>query len=128
MGGLLNVAAKLRANEKYAKWVQYQAERLERLGVEVTFGKDATAADVMAAGADVVAIATGSTPRVPRIAGIDFGWDPQQAAEAPRWSSTQPGQEANYPHECPDALNLESRFAAEVRATAVPPAARAPKA
>jgi gamma-glutamyltranspeptidase/glutathione hydrolase len=47
---------------------------------------------------------------------IDFGFDPQQAAEAPRWSSTQPGQEANYPHDCPDALNLESRFAPEVRA------------
>ena len=46
---------------------------------------------------------------------IDFGWDPQQAAEAPRWSSTQPGQEANYPHDCPDALNLESRFPPEVR-------------
>ena len=46
---------------------------------------------------------------------IDFGFDPQQAAEAPRWSSTQPGQEANYPHACPDALNLEARFPAEVR-------------
>lgn len=47
---------------------------------------------------------------------IDFGFDPQQAAEAPRWSSTQPGQEANYPHECPDALNMEARFAPETRA------------
>jgi len=47
---------------------------------------------------------------------IDFGFDPQQAAEAPRWSSTQPGQEANYPHDCADALNLEARFASEVRA------------
>ncbi len=47
---------------------------------------------------------------------IDFGFDPQQAAEAPRWSSTQPGQEANYPHECPDALTMESRFTAQVRA------------
>jgi gamma-glutamyltranspeptidase / glutathione hydrolase len=46
---------------------------------------------------------------------IDFGFDPQQAAEAPRWSSTQPGQEANYPHDCPDALNMESRFPAAVR-------------
>jgi gamma-glutamyltranspeptidase/glutathione hydrolase len=41
---------------------------------------------------------------------IDFGLDPQQAAEAPRWSSTEPGQEANYPHDAPDALNLERRF------------------
>ncbi len=46
---------------------------------------------------------------------IDFGFDPQQAAEAPRWSSSQPGQEANYPHACPDALSLEARFAPEVR-------------
>jgi gamma-glutamyltranspeptidase/glutathione hydrolase len=46
---------------------------------------------------------------------IDFGFDPQQAAEAPRWSSTAPGQEANYPHDAPDALNLESRFPAPVR-------------
>lgn len=46
---------------------------------------------------------------------IDFGFDPQQAAEAPRWSSTQPGQEANCPHDCPDALNLEARFVPKVR-------------
>ena len=47
---------------------------------------------------------------------IDFGYDPQQAAEMPRWSSTQPGQEANWPHDCPDALNLEARFPDDVRA------------
>jgi gamma-glutamyltranspeptidase/glutathione hydrolase len=46
---------------------------------------------------------------------VDFGWDPQQAAEAPRWSSTAPGQEANYPHDAPDALSMESRFPAAVR-------------
>ena len=46
---------------------------------------------------------------------VDFGLDPQQAAEAPRWSSTQPGQEANYPHACADALNLEARVPAPVR-------------
>src|SRR5262245_52874814 len=47
---------------------------------------------------------------------VDLGYDSQQAAEMPRWSSTQPGQEANWPHDCPDALNLEARFSAEVRA------------
>ena len=47
---------------------------------------------------------------------VDLGYDPQQAAEMPRWSSTQPGQEANWPHDCPDALNLEARFPAEVSA------------
>ena len=47
---------------------------------------------------------------------IDFGFDPQQACEMPRWSSTAPGQSANYPHDNPDALNLESRFSESLRA------------
>ena len=47
---------------------------------------------------------------------VDLGYDPQQAAEMPRWSSTQPGQEANWPHDCPEALNLEARFPEELRA------------
>ncbi|MBV9827767.1 MAG: gamma-glutamyltransferase, partial [Alphaproteobacteria bacterium] len=31
----------------------------------------------------------------------DFGLDPQQAAEMPRWTSNVPGQYANYPHDGP---------------------------
>jgi gamma-glutamyltranspeptidase/glutathione hydrolase len=46
---------------------------------------------------------------------VDLGHDPQQAAEMPRWSSSQPGQEANWPHDCPDALSLEARFPDEAR-------------
>ena len=46
---------------------------------------------------------------------IDFGYDAQQAAEAPRWASDEPGQEANYPHEQPDQLVIEDRFPASVR-------------
>jgi gamma-glutamyltranspeptidase len=46
---------------------------------------------------------------------IDFGYDAQQAAEAPRWKSEAPGQEANYPHQAPDALTLEGRFSADLR-------------
>jgi gamma-glutamyltranspeptidase len=46
---------------------------------------------------------------------IDFGFDAQQAAEAPRWKSEAPGQEANYPHDAPDALTMEGRFPASVR-------------
>jgi len=41
---------------------------------------------------------------------IDFGLDPQQVAEAPRWTSEQPGQEANWPHGGADALTLEAGF------------------
>ena len=41
---------------------------------------------------------------------IDFGLDPQQAAEMPRWSSNVPGQYANWPHDGEDALTMERRF------------------
>jgi gamma-glutamyltranspeptidase len=46
---------------------------------------------------------------------IDFGLDPQQAAEMPRWTSMVPGQYANYPHDGPDVLTIERRFPEEVR-------------
>jgi len=46
---------------------------------------------------------------------IDFGLDPQQAAELPRWTSMVPGQYANYPHDGPDVLTMERRFDDNVR-------------
>jgi gamma-glutamyltranspeptidase len=36
-----------------------------------------------------------------------FGMDPQQALEAPRWTSSQPGQESNHPHGGGDVLTVE---------------------
>ncbi|MBK1659221.1 gamma-glutamyltransferase [Paracraurococcus ruber] len=36
-----------------------------------------------------------------------FGLDPQQAVEMPRWTSSQPGQGANYPHGGDSTLTLE---------------------
>jgi gamma-glutamyltranspeptidase len=41
------------------------------------------------------------------VAIADFGLDPQQALEAPRWSSSQPGQESNYPHGGGDVVTIE---------------------
>ena len=46
---------------------------------------------------------------------IDFGLDPQQAAEMPRWTSNVPGQYANWPHDGEDALTVERRFPEAVR-------------
>ena len=46
---------------------------------------------------------------------IDFGLDPQQAAEMPRWTSNLPGQYANWPHDGEDALTIERRFPEAVR-------------
>jgi gamma-glutamyltranspeptidase/glutathione hydrolase len=45
----------------------------------------------------------------------DFGLDPQQAAEMPRWTSNLSGQYANWPHDGEDALSIEQRFPAAVR-------------
>ncbi|MGE0716932.1 MAG: gamma-glutamyltransferase [Alphaproteobacteria bacterium] len=47
------------------------------------------------------------------VAMADFGLDPQQALEAPRWSSSQPGQEANYPHGGEDVLTVERGIGAD---------------
>jgi gamma-glutamyltranspeptidase len=46
---------------------------------------------------------------------VDFGLDPQQAAEMPRWTSNVPGQYANWPHDGEDALTMEGRFSNPVR-------------
>jgi gamma-glutamyltranspeptidase/glutathione hydrolase len=46
---------------------------------------------------------------------IDFGLDPQQAAEMPRWTSHVSGQYANWPHLGPSELVIERRYAQSVR-------------
>lgn len=71
LGGALAVAALARGNHTYRRWIDWQAARLERVGVEVHLGRAATADQVLAAGADVIGIATGATPRRPPIPGAD---------------------------------------------------------
>ena len=46
---------------------------------------------------------------------IDFGMNPQEAVEAPRWRSLQNPMESTVPHTCSNNLQLESRFSREVR-------------
>jgi gamma-glutamyltranspeptidase/glutathione hydrolase len=48
------------------------------------------------------------------VAMIDLGDDPQAAVEAPRWSSGQRGQPANWPHGGSHALTVESDFSPEI--------------
>jgi gamma-glutamyltranspeptidase/glutathione hydrolase len=47
---------------------------------------------------------------------VDFGLDPQQAVEMPRWQSLQPGTPANWPHTAPDQLVVEDRMPLAARA------------
>ena len=47
---------------------------------------------------------------------IDLGLDPQAAMEQPRWTHSQAGQAANWPHEGDGRLTVETSFAAELLA------------
>lgn len=71
IGGAFAVAALARGNAKYREWIDWQADRLARAGVDVHLGRTATTDDVVAAGSDVVLVATGATPRIPPIPGVD---------------------------------------------------------
>jgi len=44
------------------------------------------------------------------VAMIDFGLDPQDALEAPRWTPARPGDDASYPHTSEDSLTIERSF------------------
>ena len=45
---------------------------------------------------------------------MDLGADPQMAVEAPRWTSSQRGQGANWPHDGDGRLTIEPGFGADV--------------
>jgi gamma-glutamyltranspeptidase len=45
---------------------------------------------------------------------LDLGADPQQAVEAPRWTSVQQGQGANWPHDGDCRLTVEPGFGQDV--------------
>jgi gamma-glutamyltranspeptidase len=47
---------------------------------------------------------------------MDLGADPQSALEAPRWTSSQQGQGANWPHEGAGRLTIEPGFGEDVLA------------
>lgn len=70
LGGQLAVAAKARSNRHYADWIAWQSKRLERAGVKVHLERRAEVEAVMAAGYDVVAVATGAAARLPDATGL----------------------------------------------------------
>lgn len=47
---------------------------------------------------------------------LDLGCDPQTAIELPRWTSSQPGQGANWPHTGENVLTIEADAGTEVLA------------
>ena len=69
IGGQLNVARKVPGKQEFDETLRYFRTRLAELAVEVRLDTRVTAGDV--AGHDEVVVATGVSPRVPDIPGVD---------------------------------------------------------
>ena len=71
IGGQFNLARRIPGKEEFAETLRYFRRRIERTGVALHLGTRAEAAALAAAGYDAVLLATGVTPRNPRIPGQD---------------------------------------------------------
>jgi 2,4-dienoyl-CoA reductase (NADPH2) len=67
IGGQFNMAKRIPGKEEFHETLRYFGRRIESLGVRLTLGRRVAAADL--AGYDAVVVATGVTPRDPRIPG-----------------------------------------------------------
>ncbi|WP_284744552.1 NADPH-dependent 2,4-dienoyl-CoA reductase [Amycolatopsis sp. RTGN1] len=69
IGGQFGIARKIPGKEEFAETIRYYQRRVEVTGVKLHLGTRVTAADLT--GFDEVVLATGVTPRVPSLPGID---------------------------------------------------------
>lgn len=71
IGGQFNLAKRIPGKEEFYETLRYFARMIELHGVKLQLGKWVTADDLAGGDFDEVIVATGVTPRVPPIAGID---------------------------------------------------------
>ena len=71
IGGQFSIAAKIPGKEEFSETIRYFTRQLEITGVTVHLGKRVTAPELIDGGFDDVVVATGVTPRVPQIPGIE---------------------------------------------------------
>ena len=71
IGGQFNLAKRIPGKEEYAEPMRYWNHLLAELGVDVHFGANVNAVTLQAGHFDAVVIATGVTPRDPKIPGQD---------------------------------------------------------
>ena len=71
IGGQFELARRIPGKEEYAETLRYFRARLAALRVDVRLGAPATAAGLAAAAYDHVVLATGVSPRLPAIPGIE---------------------------------------------------------
>jgi 2,4-dienoyl-CoA reductase (NADPH2) len=70
IGGQMNLAAAIPGKE-FAETTRYFARRIERLGVTLKLATRPSAGELAAAGYDEIVVATGVTPRIPALEGVD---------------------------------------------------------
>ena len=71
IGGQFNMAMVVPGKEDYAETIRYYRRRIETLGIDLRLNSRADAKGLIDEGFDEVILATGVTPRVPEIEGID---------------------------------------------------------
>jgi 2,4-dienoyl-CoA reductase (NADPH2) len=71
VGGQLNLARVVPGKSEFDTLLGYYRTRLDALGVDLRLGKQVDAGQLAAEGFDEVVVATGVTPRVPDIPGLD---------------------------------------------------------
>ncbi|SDE11434.1 2,4-dienoyl-CoA reductase (NADPH2) [Rhodococcus tukisamuensis] len=71
IGGQFGIARRIPGKEEFAETIRYYTRRLELVGVKVHLGTRVTARELLDGGHDEVVLATGVTPRIPAIPGID---------------------------------------------------------
>jgi 2,4-dienoyl-CoA reductase (NADPH2) len=71
IGGQFDIAARIPGKEEFAETIRYYRRQIELTGVAPHLGAKVTAGELIDGGFDEVVLATGVTPRVPSIPGID---------------------------------------------------------
>jgi 2,4-dienoyl-CoA reductase (NADPH2) len=71
IGGQFNMAKKIPGKEEFQETLRYFGRRIQITGVQLKLGTRVEARDLTPAQFDAVVLATGVTPRAPRIEGLD---------------------------------------------------------
>lgn len=71
VGGQFKIAMQIPGKEEFKETLRYFSKRLEITGVKVHLGKRVTREELIAQGFDHIIVATGITPRTPKIEGVN---------------------------------------------------------
>lgn len=71
LGGQLNIARRIPGKEEFKETIRYFANQIQKTGVKLQLGKKVSAEDLLKEKFDEIVLATGVSPRMPSISGIE---------------------------------------------------------